>query len=189
MRNRIAALPALLCVLLFALTQCGNKSQTGRPGPMQNYDASAHYKNLEGDPASMPIAYRKNLESIKRALTGASPVKHKKIVRISDEDVRTVLRVSFETLPVDGKHLILSASLESLEFSEGTSCTAGPFKRQDSSEPYFDMVSVNVECSRHDSSKHHVISRTLYWNGAPRINEPSRPDGELRAQDAEISSE
>jgi hypothetical protein len=174
---------AVLSVAAIVAFSCGAKSETGKPGRLgQTYDAAAYYKDLSEDPSTMPAAYKKNFESIKRAMSGKfTPVKHSKTVRIFEDDLKATLRVSWETLPVDGKHLILSASLEALDFSDGTSCTARDFKRQDSMDPFFHMVSVDIECSRMTGSSHLVINRSFYWNGAARINEPMVPNGELHA--------
>jgi len=160
---------------------CGAESPTGQPGRLgPTYDASASLANLSEDTAAMPAAHKKNFEAVKRAAAGnTARVKHRKIVRIADDDVSVALAVVWETLPVDGKHLILTATIEALEFSEGTSCTPGEFKRMESSEPFFDTVSVELNCSRSTSSRQHVIGRTLYWNGAKSINEPLIPNGEL----------
>lgn len=160
---------------------CGKQSQTGKPGPLgSKYEAGEYYKTLKDDPSQMPAVHKKNIEAVKGAAAGsAERVKHQKVVRITDEEIRATVRVTWETLPVDGKHLIMSAALEGVEFSNGTSCVARDFKRQDSSEPFFDMVSISLECNRTDGSRHQVINRTFYWNGARNVNEPLLPNGEL----------
>lgn len=163
------------------LSACGSKSPTGQPGPLgQRYDALDYYKNLSGS-ADMPSQHKKNLEAVKTALKAEARVKHEKKVRISDDGLTATLAVTWETAAAGDRQIILSASLNALEFSEGTSCTAGPFKRMESREPFFDAVTVEVNCSRQDGSRHTVIGRSLYWNGSRSINEPMIPNGELTA--------
>ena len=177
--------PAALLLLL----ACTTRSETGKPGPLgKAYNAADYYKNLAGETSTMPQAYRKNLEAIKKAVSSqASQAKHRKVVRISDGDIRTTVVVSWETLPVGQNHLVMTAMLEAQEYSEGTSCSAGDFQRQESTTPYFDMVSVELNCSRSEGSKSHVISRRFIWNGAKNVNEPLVPNGQLNVSDAEIS--
>lgn len=172
---------AILLISMLLSAACGSKSPTGLPGPLgQRYDASEYYRGLSGT-ADMPSQHKKNFEAVKTALKSGSKVKHTKKVRISDDSIKVTLQVTWETMAVGDKQLILSAAIDALEFSEGTSCMAGAFERIALIEPYFDAVSVEVNCSQQDGSRHQVIGRSLYWNGSRSINEPMMPNGELTA--------
>lgn len=181
--HRVCA--AVFCSL--AAAGCGAKSPTGTPGPLgREYAAVEYYRTLKEDTAGMPTAHKKNYELMKRTIEKDQPEKQTRRVHITDGDMHVALLVSWEAAGKPGRKLILSAKVEGVSYSEGTSCKAADYKRMDSSEPFFDTVSIEISCERRDGSSHHVISRILYWNGAVAVNEPLVPDGALRVSGAVV---
>lgn len=176
----------LTLTCLISLAACGAKSQTGKPGPLgPRYDASEFYRDLKGDPDSMPGEYKKNFLELKRAIEQRKPFeKHTRKVQIKDQDISATIQADWETLSVGNKKVIMTASLAGIEFADGVSCKPGAFRTQDSSEPYFQMVSIELNCERFTDHKHQLISRTFYWNGAAEVNQPLLANGELNVPGA-----
>ncbi|HNF14361.1 MAG TPA: hypothetical protein PK453_11885 [Leptospiraceae bacterium] len=172
----------LTAVLLFMMSFCGPTSSTGTPGLLNRpYSADSYLAELEKDKSILPKDAERNREAIRRMIPSLQEkrIRQKKILQIQNEKIQAEISVVWKTAEIEGKHLILSAELNSLSYGEGTSCKSQDFRRAETNAPFFDFVSTDITCGIHFKNSSHTAGYFLSISGADEVNTPLLPDGKL----------
>jgi hypothetical protein len=186
MRHRL--LQILVGALLLPLAGCGDP--TGKPGPFgATWDGNAFYSQR-----LLRVAHELDKQSpaVKEAYARMAPVfpvdreqavKHSETLRLRALPLWVMVRVKWETFPIEGEHRIVHAEVEALEYHTGTSCEQVVYTPYGDPDRMLDVLQMEIRCKYASALTYVRDSAELTLSGTNDPTQPIRYDGELYLRD------